>query len=305
MIPKLYCSDCNGEVSVGDRFCSSCGASVDWHLLIPSGESERSEEISKPTPDASQRCPLCGFENLSESRYCENCGAGLQGTREPSELRKAASKDQAKRQKQKPGKRSPKKLPAKGWRVRRYTLETWKVLSASVVVVLVGLAIYNVTNPKQEEHGQNSPSGASTSVLQQIEQLQATVDANPEDSQSLLRLANLLQDARFLPRAIETYKRYLAVVPSDANARVDMGICYFESGDAQTAISEMEKALEFEPRHQLGHLNLGVVNLNSGNLEKANEWFERCVRINPNTEAGKRAQRLLDQHTTIQNPLGQ
>ncbi len=37
--------------------------------------------------------------------------------------------------------------------------------------------------------------------------------------------------------------------------------------DNDNAIKEMEKALEINPTHQIGHLNLGVVNLNAGNIE--------------------------------------
>jgi len=303
MKPKICCSECNGELSIGDKFCSVCGAKIEWEAPNFSAQGERSAQAIKSLPAATQHCPLCGFENLPESRFCENCGGGLGESRVPPsdkkdapldsgvEGRRLSGQEQAKRKKQKLAKR----------RLERHPLQPWKLFSIAVVVSLVGLAIYGVTSQK-EDHTHDGLSAAGTSVLQEIEHLQTIVDANPQDSQSLLRLANRLQDARFLPRAIEYYKQYLTLVPKDANARVDLGICYFETGDARTAISQMEKALDFEPLHQLGHLNLGIVNLNSGNLQKANEWFAKCVDINPNTEAGKRAQRMLEQHASIQEP---
>ena len=264
-----------------------------------SGRTDRPLRATESHPRSPQHCPLCGFENLPESQFCENCGAGIAGSRKPSKERKvapfASGQEQPKRTKQKRGKRRRERQP----------LQPWKLFSISFAAVVVAVVIYSLTNQGEDVHIHNGLPVAGTSVLQEIEQLQRIVETNPQDTQSLLRLANRLQDSRFLPRAIEYYKQYLSVVPGDGNARVDLGICYFESGDSYTAIVEMEKALEFEPLHQLGHLNLGVVNLAAGNLQKSNEWFAKCVEINPNTEAGKRAQRILEQHTSFQSPTVQ
>lgn len=305
-------------MSVGDKFCSVCGAKVDWQFhevdFVPTspaysvadsaeGRGERPPKENERSATNDKRCPLCGFENPPDSRFCDNCGGRIGGARElPSaEVSSAAREGQtsvrqgeAKRRRQKPG-----RYPA---RSDKQPLAPWKLFFVSGVALAIGLAVYGLTDRKDEEHTHDNLPGASTSLLQEIEQLEAIVDSSPQDAQSLVRLANRLQDARFLPRATEYYKRYLALVPKDVSARVDLGICLFESGDGQTAIAEMEKALGFEPLHQLAHLNLGIVNLNLGSVEKANEWFKKCVEINPNTEAGKRAQRILEQHAAIQEP---
>ena len=55
-----------------------------------------------------------------------------------------------------------------------------------------------------------------------------------------------------MPRAIETYKKYLRLKPADADARVDMGICYYESGDSPTALKEMQTALNVRPETSNG-----------------------------------------------------
>ena len=75
-----------------------------------------------------------------------------------------------------------------------------------------------------------------------------------------------------------------------------MGVCYFSLSDHINAIKEIEKALEYNPTHQIGHLNLGVVNLNAGNLDVSKEWFRKTIEINPNSDAGKRAEDLLNSH---------
>lgn len=314
MIPKIYCSECNGEISISHKFCSVCGSKIEWEPQnvsaygLVEGLTEGAAQAIEVSRAGPEQCPLCGFENFPESRFCENCGAGLRGSKVPSSRREgppldssgAFAEEKAKRKKQKSAKPPAQKPADSMWRTKRLPLQPWKLFSIPAIALLIGLAIYGVTSQKEEAHTHERIPAAGTSRLQEIEQLQTIVDANPQDSRSLLRLANRLQDARFLPRAIIYYERYLDLVPADANARVDLGICYFETGDARTAISEMEKALEFEPLHQLAHLNLGIVNLSSGNLQKAKGWFEKCVEINPNREAGKRALRILEQHASIQ-----
>jgi tetratricopeptide (TPR) repeat protein len=75
-----------------------------------------------------------------------------------------------------------------------------------------------------------------------------------------------------------------------------MAICYYNLGDYTTAISEMETAIKYQPKHQIAYLNLGIVNLAAQNIEASKAWFKKTAELDPNTEAGKRAQELLSSH---------
>ena len=86
--------------------------------------------------------------------------------------------------------------------------------------------------------------------------------------------------------------------PNDANARVDMGICYKELGNFTEAENAMKTALHYVPNHLNAHFNLGIVYLSEGNLQESNKWFKRTVALDPTSEAGKRAQQLLTQHNS-------
>lgn len=134
---------------------------------------------------------------------------------------------------------------------------------------------------------------------------------NPNDAGSKLLLANALHDAgthdaAYLPRAIEAYRSFLKAKPNDPNARVDLGICYFEVGKLDStrageffanAVKEMEAALKSDPKHQPGAFNLGIVQLYSGNFQESNKWFKKAVDLNPESDLGKRAKTILDQHS--------
>ena len=91
----------------------------------------------------------------------------------------------------------------------------------------------------------------------------------------------------------------------DPNARVDLGICYFELGKIDStqsaalfsqAINEMESTLKNNPKHQPGAFNLGIVYLYSGDMKESNKWLQKTVELNPESDLGKRAKAILEQH---------
>jgi tetratricopeptide (TPR) repeat protein len=139
-------------------------------------------------------------------------------------------------------------------------------------------------------------SGVNLNNMQMINDLEAKIKQNLEDYKSLLELAHLKNDSGLFEAAIQNYKTYLDKNPKDADARVDMGVCYFNLQDYSSAIKEMETALTYVPNHQIAHLNLGVVNLSAGNIEKSKEWLKKAYDLNPTSEVGKKAEQLLNNH---------
>jgi tetratricopeptide (TPR) repeat protein len=141
--------------------------------------------------------------------------------------------------------------------------------------------------------------------------LELAVRENPNDRQALLRLANALHDNGGWVRAIEVYKQYLALDPSNPDARVDMAVCYFELAKSDTlhgtalfdtAIKEMEAVVKRTSTHQPAVFNLGVINLTLGRMKESNRWFRRAVELDTTSELGRRAQNILEQHATITQP---
>lgn len=176
-------------------------------------------------------------------------------------------------------------------------------LLAIASIILVTSGIFDSPPPGQATTDANSGTnsnnphaGVDLNQLEQITELQKTVDSNPNNLDALLNLAHLLNDSGFKDKAIEHYEQYLKQNSKTADVWVDMGVCYFELGKNSEAISKMEKALTIEPKHQIAHLNLGIVNLSSGNKEKALGWWKKAVEINSTSEIGKRAQELINQH---------
>lgn len=286
----MYCTKCGSEVQPADRFCGNCGSRLERTVETKSPETRQ--------PDAEARCASCGHVNPAGVAYCEACGVRL-----PGGARQAQNRPKPAVQQKQSGKS----------RSFIESLQSWKVTVGIAVVFVVVFLVTESSRrevnvpPTQEAMGPEH----TQAMLAEIDQLQKRVDSSPGDLESTLRLANLLHDVRFFPRAIAMYQRYLKSNPSNADARVDMGICYFEMAlsdsantgqDLDNARAEMQKALTYSPRHQLAHFNLGIVSLRSGNMEAAGQWFRKCIDIDPNSETGKRAQELLSQHQFTNKP---
>jgi len=288
-----FCSECGFRLEGEFKFCPNCGAEIKAGKNINEPEQHLQTEFIV--------CEICGEENSPTNITCSGCGAKLKGRTEVKNVpakKQAKPKTEKKKEvvknvKDKPGNQSVQKQ-----------LEVKKVaLIFAAVIVLIFAVLYisgvfdsGLPQIENQKDNVNQNSGADLTNINAINDLEQKVKANPTDKQSTIQLANLLQDSKFFDRAVIYYKKYLEMEPEDVNARVDLGICYYNLRDYQNATKEMETAVKHQPDHQVANLNLGIVNLASGNLEAAKKWFGKTVDIDPNTDAGKKAQELLQSH---------
>lgn len=291
MKPRVLCGECGAEIAVGEDVCGKCGAAIEW--------SDEPETIPAGTKSETRSCPSCGTENLAGSDFCSSCGAKLQGG-------KGGQKRKEKALRQSERARGSKKSESGA-----SPLFSPKVIFGflgALVLLVAGLEIFGGREPAPASppvaSGPAQIPAANLQVMNQIADLEKRVAADPSDMQATLTLANMCQDGRFFDKAITYYKKFLAKNPKDANARVDLGICYFEKDDTGEAIKEMQTALKYEPKHVQAHYNLGIVNLKARKLQDANEWFRKTIALaGPNSEMGKQAKQILEQHSSplIQN----
>ena len=297
MIPAIVCRKCGGEVEQSDTFCSKCGEKIEWFTQKRKAEEPQQLSRGKVKKGEIVTCQLCGNQNPADSDVCVSCGAALGGPKSTTPP-------------------SPKRKPDRDTKmaVRQSLnfLQSWK-LPASVAIVGITLIII-FKSPRQDSAPGATPAGTQGAmppgheeIVKLIQDLQKQVDENPKDKDALLKLANAYYDQKIFPRAITFYNQYLVLNPSDANARVDLGTSYFQMGLTDStqreqylasAISVMEKALTYAPKHQLAFYNLGMVNLHTGDMDKANEWFKKCVKADSTSESGRKAQQFLKQTLT-------
>lgn len=226
-------------------------------------------------------CSSCGVVNTSSREVCSGCGSPLTaGNNSPSIAPASAKQSQSRTGS------IPQWLKA--------LLGTFGLFAVTVIILEVqqmpsGSVQRN--EPAAEEHTHTDPT-----IITQISALEQQLKTNPNNTDLLLQFANLLHDAKFFPRAVETYKKYTALVPDNYDARVDLGICYYETGDVAQAVKEIESVIRKQPKHQMAMFNLGVIQLSAQNMAESNKWLKKCIELDPQSTAGLRAQQILQQH---------
>ena len=313
-----FCAECGSIANENFKFCPECGAKIITSIQNDTIEREQttnSNPTHKKTVDVII-CENCGDENPSDNEICDGCGSKLEGTviqktvevkkpvtervettqpQKPAELQKFKKK---KKRKTKPTKKAEPHKEEKEFDTKKiYLIVT--VISIFMVIILFSSGVFDASvNTVNTNLTPNQSTGSRIDLgsLQKINNLEAKLNANPNDTETLLELAHLKNDSGFYDRAIPLYQRYLEKFPEDADARIDMAVCMYNLGAYDNAIREMKKAIEYEPKHQIGYLNLGVVNLTAGSIAVAKEWFQKAITLGPDTDVGKRAKELLNSH---------
>ncbi len=228
-------------------------------------------------------CSECGFKFDRDFKFCPECGTAT-GQKQSKVKNNSSVTSKLNETKN----LNPKVI---------YGIIIGAIAIIVIIIFSSGILDTATTAPINQVQGQsNFSSGVNMNNMQAINDLEEKVKQNPDDHQSLLELAHLKNDSGLFEAAILNYKTYLEKHPDDADARVDMGVCYYNLKDFNNAIKEMETALKYAPNHQIAFLNLGVVNLSAGNLQVSKDWLQKAYDINPTNEVGQKAEQLLKNH---------
>lgn len=147
---------------------------------------------------------------------------------------------------------------------------------------------------KSNVSGHSHTEKVSGIKSQQILDLENLVESNPSDFSNILNLAHLLGDNGFLLEAVNRYNQYLKKYPDATDVIVDKGVCYYSLRNYTKASEIMKTAIETDPKHEIAHLNLGIISMAAGNKDEAKKWWNKLIKINPNSEITKRARKFID-----------
>jgi tetratricopeptide (TPR) repeat protein len=270
MNPSSRCTSCGTDLDTSDRFCPSCGREANLPVF----------------PGQPKTCPLCGQANQAAASTCTSCGARIGETA---------------------GAVPPPRQVTAGEQAGPSFFQSWKFTAGIGALLIVGLIIFvSAQGGPEKVSVKEDPHDAE--MIKEIKDLQSRIDADPEDRVAMLQLANRLYDVQFFDRAAVMYENYLKVEPGNLDARVDLGTSYFQMSFTdsvrheayqQMAEKAFLEAIRLNPSHQLANFNLGIIHLHKGDMAGARKWFEKCISIDPGSEAARRAKELLSQH--VQN----
>jgi tetratricopeptide (TPR) repeat protein len=325
-----FCPNCGTKLP---EFSGAVNDSTEALKAEPEAHVEQPSQRGADVQSASSTneiliCPTCGFQNSVGSRSCESCGSSLKGVaksqssipvtsaKSDSIAAEARAPEQKNVRSQSAFPRKEKRKETKAPNVqqpsrKKFQLSTIQVTTIVAAILLGSIFVYGIVSTKSVAPQEGMPGGntqqqtttnqPSADVLNQIDRLRQVVDKNPSDLVSTLQLSNMLQDNSMYDQAAVYYKRYLAKIPDNVDARVDYGVTLYESGHTQDAIDQLNEAIKMNPKHQKAYFNLGIVYLNAGEVDKSNEALKKCVSIDPNSGVGKQAQQILQQHANIKN----
>lgn len=134
--------------------------------------------------------------------------------------------------------------------------------------------------------GDSAPGGAPSGgggapAMEQIRQLREYVEANPDDADALLTLAQLNLSINDLIRARTLYERYVKLRPDDRGGVLTLANLYFDTRDYAKAKDRYLEVLAKEPARPDVLTDLGVCFRNLGDPQRAVELFRQAREIRP------------------------
>ena len=162
---------------------------------------------------------------------------------------------------------------------KRYIIRPFQRYRVPITILAVALAVFIgvvvvATYPQPGRTGAAMPPEfkglLSANQLAALDAIN-TLQTNPEDSESLLKMGNVYFDANetaaqtdagaaigFGQQGIRYYERYLKLSPQDNDAHADFATLYFATGQTDRAIQEVGKVLQRDSNHVKANFNLGL-----------------------------------------------
>ena len=104
----------------------------------------------------------------------------------------------------------------------------------------------------------------------------------PDDIETLGKLAELLQQQHQFEAAIDCYRKLLALDPAHAQTHNNLGVALMAWGQLDDAVLSFKQALALKPDFCESINNLGVAYKNQGRMEEALACYHQALALNPN-----------------------
>jgi len=133
---------------------------------------------------------------------------------------------------------------------------------------------------------QQSQPNISSEQARTILSLEQAVSADPTNADAWLQLGNVYFDTGNPPNAIRAYEKFLALRPGDPNVLTDLGVMYRRNGQPEKAVESFDKAIALDPTHQQSWFNKGIVlRYDLNDREGAIKAWQELLKINPDAVA--------------------
>ena len=111
----------------------------------------------------------------------------------------------------------------------------------------------------QAAPGQSQQAPPRAPFLERMAELERFVQANPDDAEANLQLANVYFDGQNWSGAVQAYQRFLELRPPDPDVLSDFGVSLQRLGRSDEALAMFGRAQELAPDHWQSRYNQVVV----------------------------------------------
>jgi tetratricopeptide (TPR) repeat protein len=245
-------------------FCPSCAASV----------------ADSAVPGTILRCPVCGTEFKYEPEKTGESSIAEGDNLKSGSTERRLSTDEILLDRLK---NEPPEKPL---------LPIRSIAILFIAVIAIAFGVYHFTSrPDKYLAGQEIDS---TAILKKrlffqhiVDSLQMQIVQHPSNIGYHLELADALYDGGEWAESKKEFETYLAVKPSDADARVDYSYAIAQdNGDLNAAIAEIDTALTYHPDHLNALINAGIMSAqlvtdtnHATALARSKDYFERARAV--------------------------
>ncbi len=193
--------------------------------------------------------------------------------------------------------------------------EAKQVYAMAVISLVVGLAIgylfrgsQSLAPPAQPAAAAAPPAaapggmGATAQKMPTLDEMKVMADkkaeplleklkADPKNSDTLIQIAKIYRETHQFKQAAAYYGKALELDPKNVPVRTEMASCMYYDGDADGAIDQLQRALQYSPKDANSLFNLGMIKWHGKQDNKgAVEAWQRLLKSNPELSPDRVAQ---------------
>jgi len=153
------------------------------------------------------------------------------------------------------------------------------IMAGALVSMLISSFVFKWQHPSFFVINKNQQKNQATEPMAIIGSLMQKLKKNPQDVETIRKLAQVFMAMESWDRAIHFWQKLLDLKNKDPRARQNLAMSYFHLQQYEAAARELEIVLQLETGNFYAHYNLGVLYghyLNSP--QKAKKHFQFIVQ---------------------------
>ncbi|HSN43661.1 MAG TPA: hypothetical protein VLR88_06355 [Propionibacteriaceae bacterium] len=183
--------------------------------------------------------------------------------------------------------RSPGAVPA-----GRASGSPWAKVAVALVAAALVVGIYFMGDrTSTADPTASAPVGATATPVDQarVTQLMEKLSDSPDNVATMRTLAEMYSAADDWPSAAVWRQKIVDLTPDDVDARLVLGVAYFNSSNLEDAESEWLKVVELDPMQAEAFYDLGFLYLSKtpSDTQQATAMWTKVVEIDPASDLAK------------------